>query len=282
MNTIINKNLELDQLAKGLNYNYSIAKPFPHCVIDDLLNPELLNQITKEFLIKNGSHIDFNNPNEKKTALNNWGQFGPQTKKIIKYLNGQTFISFLEKLTGIENLISDNNLEGGGLHEISRGGYLKIHADFNKHSSLDLDRRLNVLIYLNKDWQSQWGGDFEMWSKDMKSCIKKVSPVFNRTVIFSTTDYSYHGHPNPLMCPKGLSRKSIALYYFSHGRPLDEIQEGLEYHSTLFVKRKISKKDRWMFIYNLINKLKFKNIVKLLLPAKYIDLIIKNRRGKNK
>ena len=280
MNNIINKNLDLAQLAKSLNHNYMKAEPFPHCIIDDLINPELLSQIFNEFLIKNGNHIDFNNPNEKKIALNDWEKFGPQTEKVIKYLNSKTFVSFLERLTGIENLISDNYLEGGGLHQINRGGFLKIHADFNKHTSLDLDRRLNVLIYLNKDWQSEWGGDFEMWSKDVSSCIKKVSPIFNRTVVFSTTDFSYHGHPNPLMCPKGFSRKSIALYYFTDGRPTNEIQEGFEYHSTLFVKRKISKKDRWMSIYNMMNKLKIKNLVKLLLPAKYVDIITRNRRRK--
>ena len=152
MNSIINKNINLNKLAKSLKYNYSTAHPYPHCVIDELINSKLLNQVTKEFLIDNHQSVGFRNPNEKKITLNNWNKFGPETKKIINYLNSKPFIRFLENLTGIRDLISDNKLEGGGLHQINPGGYLKIHADFNKSTS-NLDRRLNVLLYLNNTMQ---------------------------------------------------------------------------------------------------------------------------------
>ncbi|NEN95926.1 MAG: 2OG-Fe(II) oxygenase, partial [Moorea sp. SIO3I7] len=125
---------------------------------------------------------------------------------------------------------------GGGLHQIEKGGYLKIHADFNRHTKLRLDRRLNLLIYLNKDWQEDYGGHFEMWDTEMTQSQKKILPVFNRCVIFSTTDFSYHGHPEPLTCPEGRTRKSLALYYYSNGRPAEELSKSGD-HSTLFKAR---------------------------------------------
>ena len=76
---------------------------------------------------------------------------------------------------------------GAGQHEIKPGGLLKIHADFNKHNISGLDRRLNVLVYLNKDWKEEYGGHFELWDKDMKHCVKKILPTFNTMAIFSTT-----------------------------------------------------------------------------------------------
>ena len=142
----------------------------------------------------------------------------------------------LEKLTSIkEKLKIDSELNGGGLHEIKKGGVLKIHTDFNRHPTLDLDRRVNVLIYLNKNWKEEYGGQLELWDKDMKKCKKKIVPIFNKMVIFSTNDFSNHGHPNPVTCHDNHSRKSIALYYYSNGRPNSEKKLGL--HSTIFRKR---------------------------------------------
>jgi hypothetical protein len=142
----------------------------------------------------------------------------------------------LQELTGIkETLLPDPYLEGGGYHEIKPGGLLKVHADFNKHQFTMLDRRINLLVYLNKDWEESYGGHFELWNTKMTKSYRKVLPVFNRLAIFSTTDFSYHGHPDALSCPPDRSRKSIALYYYSNGRPKSEVSE--KPHSTLFVNR---------------------------------------------
>jgi hypothetical protein len=145
-------------------------------------------------------------------------------------------LEFLQELTGInETLLPDPYLIGGGYHEIKPGGLLKVHADFNKHEMTMLDRRINLLVYLNKDWAESYGGHFELWDKKMTRAYKKVLPVFNRIAIFSTTDFSYHGHPDALNCPPDRSRKSIALYYYSNGRPKSELSD--KAHSTLFVNR---------------------------------------------
>jgi hypothetical protein len=131
-------------------------------------------------------------------------------------------------------------------------------ANFNKHPVTKLDRRLNVLIYLNEDWLEEYGGHFELWDKDMKESKKKILPLFNRMAIFSTTSLSYHGNPNPLTCPPGRTRKSMALYYYSNGRPEDEIIAGLGEHSTIFKHRKADGRSRF--------KSSLKEAVRLITP----------------
>ena len=145
-----------------------------------------------------------------------------------------TFLQFLSEVTGIPNLISDPGFEGGGLHQIVRGGKLGVHADFNRHRDYGLDRRLNLLLYLNKDWREEYGGNLELWDRDMIQCEARVAPLFNRVMVFGTTDFTFHGHPDPLQCPEGMTRKSMALYYFSNGRPAEEVTGD---HSTLFRAR---------------------------------------------
>jgi hypothetical protein len=144
----------------------------------------------------------------------------------------------MQVLTSIdEKLLPDNSLSGGGLHEIKKGGVLKVHTDFNKHPFKKLDRRLNVLIYLNKNWKKSYGGHLELWDKNMNKCMKKILPTFNTMVIFSTNDFTNHGHPNLLRCPKNISRKSIATYYFSKGRPKEEIFKTYKKNRTEFKNR---------------------------------------------
>ena len=175
--------------------------------------------------------------------------------------NSSAFTKFLENLTGIEGLIPDPHFRGGGLHQVERGGYLDIHCDFNVYEKLNLDRRLNVLIYLNKDWKKEYGGDLELWDKNMTKAVARISPIFNRFVVFATDDYSYHGHPDPLKCPEDKTRKSLALYYYTNGRPSDEVSES---HTTLFQHRP-GLVD--------IKKMKLRTMVKKITPPIVFDLI---------
>ena len=195
----------LESLANKSQKEYFQAEPFPHIIIDNFLPEAVLDRVLQEFL--SPETIDwktFNNSAEKKLASTSELRMGENTRLLLQQLNSSTFISFLEKLTGIDGIIPDPHYIGGGLHQIERGGYLKIHVDFNRHKRLRLDRRLNLLIYLNKDWQEEYGGHFEMWNTNMTKCEKKILPIFNRCVIFNTTDFSLHGHPDPLNCPENL------------------------------------------------------------------------------
>lgn len=226
----------LSETASRHREAYAAAEPFPHIVLDQFFPEEILDAILEEFPpAQADSWTGYHHENSKKLAIDDEKKLGPFTRQLISELNASSFIAFLEQLTGIEGLLPDPHLWGGGLHQITRGGFLKIHADFNWHKRLRLDRRLNLLVYLNKDWKEEYGGHLELWSADMSRCEKKVLPVYNRCVIFSTTDTSYHGHPQPLTCPEGRSRKSLALYYYSNGRPESEKAPA---HSTLYQNSK--------------------------------------------
>jgi hypothetical protein len=169
-------------------------------------------------------------------------------------------------VTGIDNLIPDPSFEGGGLHQIVPGGKLGVHTDFNKHRDFGLDRRLNLLLYLNKNWKEEYGGHLQLWDKEMTHCEAKVLPIFNRVMIFGTNDFTYHGHPDPLQSPEGMTRKSLALYYFSNGRPAEEITGE---HSTIFRARN---NDEFRPTFNQ----KLRTIIKDFLPP----IITRNlRRG---
>jgi len=222
--------------AETLKREWTTVEPFPHIVVDNLFPNEVLDAVLGEYPAPEDD-IEwqrFNAPTEIKLALADTAQMGPCTRHLLNELNGQVFIEFLEAVTGIAGLIPDPHLWGGGLHQIRRGGYLKVHADFNRHKRLKLDRRLNALIYLNKNWPESYKGHLELWDKSMTACSKRVLPVYNRMVVFATTDFSYHGHPDALECPTNRARRSLALYYYSNGRPAEEIAPD---HTTLFQHR---------------------------------------------
>jgi Rps23 Pro-64 3,4-dihydroxylase Tpa1-like proline 4-hydroxylase len=149
-------------------------------------------------------------------------------------MNSREIVNFLEKLTGIEGLIPDPHYAGGGCHELRPGGFLKVHADFNWHGQMRLDRRINLLVYLNNDWQPEYGGNLELWDATMSHKVAEYAPLFNRCVIFNTTDNSYHGNPVPVSCPPDRSRRSLAFYYYTNGRPATEVSQS---HGTLFKNR---------------------------------------------
>jgi hypothetical protein len=214
---------------------FATADPFDHVVIDDLLPADVLDAVLAEFPSPGRPGWErFSAASEVKLALSDTSLMGPVTRQVLGELNGQVFIEFLETITGIKGIIPDPHYLGGGLHQIERGGFLKVHADFNRHDRLKLDRRLNLLLYLNKDWDESYGGHLELWDQTMTRCAKRVLPVFDRIVIFATTDFSYHGHPDPLTCPADRSRRSLALYYYTNGRPASELSSA---HSTLFRAR---------------------------------------------
>ncbi len=243
---------DLLSIAKAEHTNYCTNSPFPNISFTNFFNVDKLNEVLAEFPdLSKGDQIKFNNPNEIKLGSKGENRFGPKTKAFMHFLNSQPFLEFLQELTNIEEtLIPDPYFEGGGCHESKAGGLLKIHADFNKNRRTGLDRRLNVLIYLNKDWEDSYGGHFELWNKDMTKCVTRIRPDFNTLAMFSTTDFSYHGLPDPITCPPNRSRKSIALYYYSNGRPQSELSDrGADEH-TKFVDRKGNKSESKMRKFN--------------------------------
>ena len=237
-NYLNEKYSDLDSVAEKYYNSYLTADPFPHIVFDNFFNEISLNEILNEFpneLDKVGGKHNTNQ--EKKSFCNNLDKLSPKIGDFLNFTNSHRFINFINKLSGLErSLIPDPYLFGGGLHELKDGGFLNIHCDFNKHPKMNLDRRINALIYLNHDWKDQYGGALELWDKDMKNCVQKIKPIFNRMVIFNTTNFSYHGNPDKVkLSDKSKSRKSIALYYYSNGRPNNELS--VKDHTTLWENR---------------------------------------------
>lgn len=239
--------LDLDATASKFKESYKNADPYPSIYFEDFFNPDFLEEVLAEF-----PNLSQQNNTIKKDHLNTQLKFatkgekglGPVTKEFIHFLNSAPFLLFLKELTSMERyLIPDPYLEGGGLHETKRGGFLRMHADFNRLTKYEVDRRLNILVYLNKDWKDEYGGHFELWNRSMDACVKKIAPKFNTLAMFSTTDFSYHGHPDPLNCPEDMSRKSLAMYYYTNGRPDEEVNQGLEDHSTIYVQRQGNTQD---------------------------------------
>jgi hypothetical protein len=207
---------------------YRSANPFPHVFISDFVkDTNLLDTIVEEYKSYqywgfDGS--DYSKKHQVKKYFSPWcnanvKDIPPATKKLIDHLNSNVVLKKLETLTGISDIIADPTLEGGGMHRIDSGGKLSVHADYNKHPNNPWYRRINLLIYLNKNWQESWGGDLQLWNKDMTKMEKSSLPLYNNCVIFNTTPTAYHGHPHALNSPDGVSRYSIAMYYFTKDRP---------------------------------------------------------------
>ena len=228
---------KLNKISKEKKSEYKNAFPFPHIIIDDFFDVDYLNTVLQEFpdLHSKKESIHHTGRTDEKLASPRGVGFQKEfTKNLMMFLNGSEFIDFLQELTGIkEKLIPDPHFIGGGLHQTYKDGFLKIHADFCKHPETNLDRRINLLVYLNKDWEPNYLGELHLFDKNMKESIK-ILPIFNRVVIFNTTDYTFHGVPEPLNCPLNTSRKSLALYYFSNGRPKNEVRSILDTNSTIY------------------------------------------------
>ncbi len=226
--------VELKADPAALREAYARAAPFPHVAIDGLFDPELLEAIRRDFPAPDDdSWRRFDNPQEKKAGFDYRSRVSERLRLFLYFLNSAPMLEFLEGVTGIDGLVPDPYFGGAGPHQSFAGGFLKVHADFNWHPKLKLDRRVNLLIYLNQGWREEYGGHLELWNRDVTRCEQRILPVFNRTVIFNTTDFSYHGHPQPLRCPEDTSRKSISMYYYTNGRPDDERSAP---HDTIFKK----------------------------------------------
>lgn len=226
--------LQLRLDPAGFHDGYVAASPFPHAALDGLFADDLLEAVLADFPQPQAiKWVNFDSPTERKLGYSYQQPLGETLRSFLFEMGSPPVLEFLQRLTGIEGLIPDPYLGGAGPHQIVRGGFLKVHADFNWHPLLKLDRRLNLIVYLNKDWLPEYGGHIELWRRDMSRCEQRVLPAFNRTIVFNTTDTSFHGHPTPLACPETMTRKSVSLYYYTNGRPDEERSAP---HDTIFKK----------------------------------------------
>lgn len=204
------------QLAE-LSETYRHNDPYPHIHLADLLDDDVVEGLLDEFPRSgDASWIQYKHYNENKLGLSKREQFPPLIGRVIDEFQSPEFVAWLSELTGIPGLMSDPHLEGGGMHQTERGGFLNIHADFTMHHHVpNWRRRVNLILYLNRRWDEAWGGAIELWDRQMRGCGARIVPLANHAVIFSTTEDSFHGYPEPIDCPEDVSRKSLALYYYT-------------------------------------------------------------------
>ncbi len=230
MNLVNSKLFNHDGIAK-MHEEFNHAKPYRHLVIDNFLNTE-----TAEFLYNNFPKEDVFNKkykgvNEFKSEGSNFADFPELFTQMREELHSKEWCDIMSQITGIEDLFSVEDALGGGLHQGGNGSFLDIHIDFNIHADRGIHRRINLLIFFNKDWKEEYGGHTELWNADMTNLDKKVFPAMNRCVIFETNEISYHGY-DKIKLPEGITRKSFYSYYYTKLRG-----DAAKYHDTVFKAR---------------------------------------------
>jgi len=201
----------------GLSKRYQDNAPYPHILLAEFLKEDVALAAAQAFpAARTEAWTQYKHRNENKLGMAKRSLFPPVLGEVADELNSAEFVKWLSQLTGIPDLIPDDLLEGGGLHQSTRGGFLNVHTDFSHHHyHKHWRRRVNLILYLNPGWNECWGGAIELWDENMQHCAAKHVPLLNHALIFNTDSRSYHGFPEPLQCPEGESRKSLALYYYT-------------------------------------------------------------------
>ena len=237
----------------GINWNsfdhqineFGKKPPFDYVVIDNFLKDDFAQKLAKEFpAFESEFWHRYDNPIEVKKISNNWNLFPPITYSFFSYLNSQSWLNLLSsKILNDRNLFADNGLHGGGWHIHKKGGKLNTHLDNSLHPKLGLQRKLNIIIYLNPNWKKDWGGALGLWGNESAEkpgdLVASIWSKFNRAIIFDTSQNSWHGLPEPLKCPTNETRQSIAAYFFC------DPPEGVDIRSkALFAPTKEQKNDK--------------------------------------
>lgn len=222
---------------EALRRQFESNRPYPYFFIENFLEPDAVKAVAAaypDFETATQMGFRFNAVNEqRKVQICDSSKFPDPVRRLSEIISSPAFVKDLEYVTGIPNLLADEKFEGGGMHVTGSGGRLDVHVDFNYQAERQLHRRLNILLYLNEGWQAGWGGEIELWDKDVKTLLKSMPPVINRCLVFETTEISYHG-VRPITAPASICRRSFAGYYYTKEPPAHWDGKA---HSTIFRAR---------------------------------------------
>jgi hypothetical protein len=212
--SMLRDKITLPESMARLSHRFKTAQPYPHITIDNMFSNELLDRLIAEIPSMTEEHwVHEDDDNIKRFNLRSAVELGETGYQLTAFLHSARFLYFLSELTGIWQLLPDPYLQGGGYHMIPTGGRFEVHSDRNTAYETGLIRRLSLIIYLNKDWKHEYGGQFELWNSDGSRQEAIIEPSFNRTVIFEIADQNFHGVPKVVTCPRGRSRNSFLVYY---------------------------------------------------------------------
>lgn len=236
--------ISLPDSVERLGASYKKAKPFAYVVLDNLFPNQLLDSLVAEMPSLEGEKwVREDDEHLVKFNLRSAVHLGDAGFRLISFLHSAAFLYFLSELTGIWDLLPDPYLQGSGYHVMPFGGKFDVHCDRNTAYTTGLTRRLSLNIYLNKDWEHEYGGQLELWNRDASQCEAVVEPLFNRAIIFEIADGNFHGIPAPVACPRGRSRNSFAVYYHTVGI---SGHEKVAAHGSLYAPSIYQRKSRTM------------------------------------
>jgi Rps23 Pro-64 3,4-dihydroxylase Tpa1-like proline 4-hydroxylase len=227
LNSMLSNKWRDDQLTIEWKKKFNSALPFRFLVIDNAIDLDLAENLSREFPSLEHMKVNYKGINEAKSEHSSFEDLHPDFLKIKEIFNSHEVTTLLESISGISTLQNIDDRYGYGLHQGGRHSFLDIHVDYNLHPTKKKQRRLNLILFLNKDWEPGWGGELEFWDKNVTRCLQSIQPIFNRCVIFECNEYSYHGY-SKINCPEGVTRRSFYTYFFS------EPAENLVFHDTIF------------------------------------------------
>ncbi len=216
-NTLFDPKLHDREHLDGLHARLKAAQPFPHLVVEGWFNPVLLALVREEFeTVPLASWSTQFNAYARVERSHDSTLMGPASQLYFSLLHSSFFLGVLAHVSGVAELITDPHLKGGGLHQTMAGGSFGIHTDFKRHPCTALDNRMVFITYLNDAWQPEWNGALELWDSARKQCVAHIEPEFGRSVLMMQGPVHFHGHPSPSKTPPGVTRKSVAAYFYTN------------------------------------------------------------------
>jgi Rps23 Pro-64 3,4-dihydroxylase Tpa1-like proline 4-hydroxylase len=229
--------LSLDKNIEDLSEDFHSATPFPHLVLDNFFPAATLEALLDELpALSSNKWVHENREQFVKYNLRSATDLGQEAFYFASVLHSAAFLYLLGEITGVRALLPDPYLSGGGYHVVPEGGKFDVHADRNTDQNSGLLRRLAMLIYLNKDWKPEYGGQLELWDQEGTQCQKVVEPLFNRVVMFEIGDKNFHA-VRPVTKGSGFKRRSFALYFHTVG---DDVKS----HDSVYLPRLYQSRDQ--------------------------------------
>ena len=214
MSVSLDRFLRLPGPVQSLRREYLDAKPWPHVVLEDLFPEVLLDSVAADCAGLDQAGLITRN-HDRQIKQEAWDGLGPATTRFLDLVEGESFRDFISTVTGVADLLTDPTHTYAGAHRTPPGGFTKIHRDFEVHPTSGLFHRVNLLVYLNRDWADSYGGSLELWPPDMSALGRRIFPRYNTTVLWETHGATLHGLPDPVKCPSDRMRLSVACYYYT-------------------------------------------------------------------